>query len=72
MAKRTFEMTWPSSANAEVYLLDLITYRSVSNLIAERLSVIHQSPQALLIKDGKCIYYASHEDINASYISTLV
>jgi bacillithiol system protein YtxJ len=59
-------------ANAEVYLLDLIAYRSVSNLIADKLSVVHQSPQALLLKDGKCIYNASHADINAAYISSLV
>ena len=32
MAKRSFEQAWPTSANAEVYLLDLIAYRSVSNL----------------------------------------
>ena len=72
MAKRSFEQAWPTSANAEVYLLDLIAYRSVSNLIADKLSVVHQSPQALLLKDGKCIYNASHEDINAAYISSLV
>jgi bacillithiol system protein YtxJ len=72
MAKRAFEFAWPSTTNTEVYFLDLIAYRSVSNLIAEKLSVVHQSPQVLLIKDGKCIYNASHEDLNASYISTLV
>lgn len=72
MAKRSFELAWTSPANVEVYLLDLIAYRSVSNMIAEKLSVVHQSPQALLIKDGKSIYNASHEDINAAYISSLV
>ncbi len=72
MAKRSFELAWPTSSSTEVYLLDLISFRSVSNLIADKLSVVHQSPQALLIKDGKCIYNASHEDINAAYISSLV
>lgn len=72
MAKRSFEFGWPLEVNIPVYLLDLITYRSVSNLIAAKLSVVHQSPQVLLIKNGKCIYNASHEDINAAYLSSLV
>ena len=43
--------------------LDLISYRSLSNKIAEELSVHHESPQVILIKDGKCIYDESHNGI---------
>lgn len=48
---------------AKPYYLDLIAYRSISNEVAQRFGVEHQSPQVLIIKDGKCIYSASHFDI---------
>ncbi|MCS7017619.1 MAG: bacillithiol system redox-active protein YtxJ [Cytophagales bacterium] len=49
-----------SHNNMVPYLLDLIAYREVSNHIAERFGVRHESPQVLLIQQGKCIYHASH------------
>lgn len=48
----------------DFYYLDLIAFRSVSNKIAEDTGIEHESPQALLIKDGKCIYNESHIGIN--------
>ena len=46
------------------YLLDLLQFRPVSNMIAYDLGVTHESPQVLVIKDGRCIYHASHSGIN--------
>ena len=47
----------------DFYFLDLIRYRSLSNKIAETFKVRHESPQVLLIKDGKCIFHESHLSI---------
>ncbi len=47
----------------DFYLLDLIAYRSLSNLVAENFQVSHESPQCLLIKNGACIYDESHMGI---------
>ncbi len=46
------------------YFLDLIKYRSISNEIAERFQVEHQSPQVLLIRAGISIYDESHNGIS--------
>lgn len=46
------------------YYLDLITYRNISNQIERMFKVPHQSPQVLIIKDGRCIYDDSHMGIN--------
>ena len=54
-----------SSDNMEVYYLDLIEFRPISNAIADDFEVQHQSPQILVIKDGVSIFNASHEDIDA-------
>jgi bacillithiol system protein YtxJ len=46
------------------YYLDLISYRELSNQIAENYGIIHESPQVLIIENSKCIYDASHYDIS--------
>jgi bacillithiol system protein YtxJ len=67
MAKSRVEMSWNFEADEiEAYYLDLIAYREVSNYIASEFGVDHQSPQALLIKDGKCTYNASHLNIRVA------
>ena len=48
-----------------LYFLDLLEYRGISNEIAARFNVIHQSPQLLLIQNGKSVYAVSHNDIDA-------
>ncbi|MFK7049106.1 MULTISPECIES: bacillithiol system redox-active protein YtxJ [Flavobacterium] len=49
--------------------LDLLAYRSVSNFIATTLDVIHQSPQIIVLIDGKVIYRDSHHTIEAQKIA---
>ncbi len=50
-------------ADTPFYILDLLTHRSISDAVAERFNVPHQSPQLLLIKNGKCTYNQSLYDI---------
>lgn len=50
------------------YYLDLIAFRSISNLIAERFGIPHESPQVLLIKKGKVTYHESHYGISYAEI----
>ena len=45
------------------YYLDLIAYRSLSNSVADRLGVPHESPQVLLIQNGEVTYHESHYGI---------
>lgn len=55
--------------NADVHIVILQTDRPVSNAIAERTGIRHESPQAFVLKDGKPVYHASHYDITADDIS---
>ena len=48
------------------YFLDLITYRSLSNQVADDFGIMHESPQVLVIDKGACIYHTSHLGINYS------
>jgi bacillithiol system protein YtxJ len=64
MAKNRLEKQWDlPESSLEPYYLDLLRHRDLSNAIAEEFGVRHESPQALVIKDGQCIYNASHLDI---------
>lgn len=67
MAKFRLEGDWDLSENEiEAYFLDLIKHREVSQYIAEELSVYHESPQIILIKNGEVIYDESHLDITVN------
>lgn len=51
---------------ANFYYLDLIAFRDVSNAIADKLSVHHESPQVVWVENGECTYDASHMEIKCS------
>lgn len=72
MALKQFENEFDSSDKVTAYFLDLITYREVSNAIAALFGVEHQSPQLVVIKDGKSVYDASHSDIDATVLKGLL
>ena len=46
------------------YLLDLLNYRDLSNEIANRYNVVHQSPQIVVIRNGKAVFNESHDSIS--------
>lgn len=56
----------PEANDLQIGLIYVIEDRPVSNAIAQRFNVVHASPQALLIKDGKVVWNASHSHITAS------
>ena len=69
MAKKNLE--WQLNDTIHSYLLDLLSYRSISNEIAAHFDVTHQSPQVLVIDKGNVIYHASHSDIAPEKINQL-
>lgn len=46
------------------YYLDLLSHRDVSDAIASKFGVHHQSPQLVVLKEGKVIFHTSHEQIS--------
>ncbi|PZX94561.1 bacillithiol system redox-active protein YtxJ [Flavobacterium aquariorum] len=64
-ALKQFENEFALEDRVDTYFLDLLEYRDISNEIASRFGVYHQSPQLLLIKNGQSVYDVSHSDIDA-------
>lgn len=56
----------------DLYYLDLLNYRNISNAIAERFQVFHQSPQMLIIEDGQVVHHSSHSAIVPSAINQIL
>jgi len=48
-----------------VYLVDVIHSRPLSRYIAERLGVVHASPQAIILRSGVPAWHGSHFDLRA-------
>ncbi|WP_298143563.1 bacillithiol system redox-active protein YtxJ [Flavobacterium sp.] len=59
-------------ANATFLYLDLLQYRSISNHIAEKYGIQHESPQLLVVTNGKVVYSASHSSIDAEVINRIL
>jgi bacillithiol system protein YtxJ len=72
MALKNFEREFDLQEEITPYFLDLLNHRDISNAIASKFEVVHQSPQIVLIKEGKAIYNASHENIDATVLSQKV
>ena len=72
MVLKQFENEFDLKDKVIPYFLDLLEFRNVSNEIASRFGVMHQSPQIILVKDGKAVYNASHEGIDNSKLAQFV
>ena len=68
-ALKQFENQYALDDKIDAYFLDLLEYRDISNEIASRFGVYHQSPQLLLIKNGQSVYDASHDAIDAGELA---
>nr|MBP6577885.1 bacillithiol system redox-active protein YtxJ [Chryseobacterium sp.] len=50
--------------NYTFYFLDLLENRALSNEIEMRFDVVHQSPQLIVLENGKATHNASHQSID--------
>ena len=73
MVKKRFELDWdklPDDIN--VYFLDLIQNREISNTIASKFLVPHESPQLLLIENGECVLDLSHSEVSVDEVMSVL
>jgi bacillithiol system protein YtxJ len=58
------------AGKADFHYLDLLTFRPISNLVAQELKVTHQSPQIILVKNQQVVYTSSHHAIDPAVIAS--
>ena len=68
------QRNWNESEVKQVkpYFLDLLSYRDVSNQIADIFDVEHESPQILVINKGQVVFHTSHYSIDYSLVKDVV
>ncbi len=71
MVLRSFESEFTSD-KCDLYFIDLLRHRDVSNAIADRTQVRHESPQVIVVKEGEVIYQASHSSVDARKIEKIL
>jgi bacillithiol system protein YtxJ len=59
-----------SKADADVNLIVVQNARNLSHQVAERTGIRHESPQAIVLKNGEVVYHASHYDITAGDVES--
>ena len=57
---------------ASYKMVTVQTHRPVSDAIAQRLGLRHETPQAILIRDGKMVWNASHFRITATQLDQVL
>ncbi|HBK71616.1 MAG TPA: bacillithiol system redox-active protein YtxJ [Flavobacteriaceae bacterium] len=60
---KQFEKKTIDDTTIDLYYLDLLNYRTISNELASKFNVQHQSPQLLVVKNEKVIAHDSHYDL---------
>ena len=73
-ANREFEAYLNAAPNQGVIygLIYVIEDREVSNAAAEMLGVKHESPQAILVKDGQAVWNTSHSRITSETLQGIL
>lgn len=73
MVWRRFKQDYAFSQNeVTFYYLDLLRYRTISNEIAARYDVVHESPQLIVLNRREVIAHASHSAINELDLAFLI
>ena len=52
-----------------VYGIDVIRQRGISDLVARRLEIGHESPQVILVREGQATWHASHFGVTAAALA---
>jgi len=74
MVLKMFESDYNLDENEpiDLYFLDLKSHRDISNEIAERFNVRHESPQLIVLKNREVVHHSSHQEISADKLKELI
>jgi bacillithiol system protein YtxJ len=71
-ANQRVEQFIGGGAETPVVMVKVVESRPLSNAIAEKLGVTHQSPQVILVKGGQAVWNASHHQIGPKELTEAI
>ncbi len=57
------------NADIPVFMVDVLSQRSLSNHVEAHLQIRHESPQAIILQHGKPVWNASHRRVTSPGLS---
>lgn len=73
MVIRNFESSFDIEDNKlDLYYLDLLSFRNISDEISAKFQVFHESPQFIVIRNGVTVHHASHSAITPQVLHQFV
>lgn len=67
-----FLKSLPEDSDLETVRVDVVNSRPLSRAIADRIQIRHESPQVLLLHEGRCIWHESHGAISRGELEVRV
>ena len=61
-----------SGARAAYKVITVQSHRRISDSAAERFGIRHETPQAILLRDGRPVWNASHFRITANELARVI
>ena len=61
-----------AAKKTDIYIIDVINHRDISNAAERLLSIVHQSPQLLVVSGEKCIHDVSHLGVSSAVVDEFV
>jgi len=61
-----------SDDSVDLYMVDVINSRNISNSIEKQTKIKHESPQVMLLKNNTVVWHASHGEITAKKIEEVL
>ena len=68
MAYREIERLDDGHPDLAIYVVDVHAQRAIARQIAERFTIRHESPQAILVRDGEVVWHSSHYGVTVRAI----
>jgi bacillithiol system protein YtxJ len=69
MAHREVIRFHTAQPSAPIYLVSVRKFRDLARLIAERTGIRHESPQIIVMQDGRVAGTVSHSGVTAEFLS---
>ena len=66
---REMERFLDDHPDTAVHLVDVIAHRAFSRELADEVGIAHQSPQVIVLQNGKPVWNASHFDVTAQALA---
>jgi len=71
MVRKQLDGAWAHEGKIIPWHLDLISFRSISNEIADRFGIQHQSPQIIILVNGQAVMHVSHSPLSSQDLDTI-